>query len=226
MATRASHGRDANPIAGRSSDSFNAHRGGEPAWSHRRASSRPPRLWSHGSSSVSGHSAPPRALPRPTARSVALSCATRVAPIGCESGVESFRHAGTAPADRRARRSRSRFGPYGAGDARPMIDASVLVVGGGAIGGITAAKLAGEVRRVVVLDTNEEHVARLREPGLTYEEEAPSTPSRSRRPAPPTSSTASSTSRWSPSSRRSTRPPWSRSPRRGRWRRSSRSATG
>ena len=51
-----------------------------------------------------------------------------------------------------------------------MVDASVLVVGGGAIGGITAAKLAGEVRRVVVLDTNEDHVARLREPGLTYEE--------------------------------------------------------
>ena len=49
-----------------------------------------------------------------------------------------------------------------------MIDARVLVVGGGAIGGITAAKLAGEVRRVVVLDTNEEHVARLRDPGLTF----------------------------------------------------------
>ena len=52
-----------------------------------------------------------------------------------------------------------------------MIDASVLVVGAGAIGGITAAKLTGEVRRVVVLDTNEEHVARLRDPGLTFEEE-------------------------------------------------------
>ena len=51
-----------------------------------------------------------------------------------------------------------------------MIDASVLVVGGGAIGGITAAKLAGHVRRVVVLDTNGEHVARLRDPGLTLEE--------------------------------------------------------
>jgi 2-dehydropantoate 2-reductase len=51
-----------------------------------------------------------------------------------------------------------------------MVDASVLVVGGGAIGGITAAKLAGEVRRVVVLDTNEEHVEHLREPGLSYEE--------------------------------------------------------
>ena len=52
-----------------------------------------------------------------------------------------------------------------------MIDANVLVVGGGAIGGITAAKLTGEVRRVVVLDTNEDHVERLREPGLTYEED-------------------------------------------------------
>ena len=52
-----------------------------------------------------------------------------------------------------------------------MNDASVLVVGAGAIGGITAAKLAGDVRRVVVLDTNEEHLARLRDPGLTFEEE-------------------------------------------------------
>jgi 2-dehydropantoate 2-reductase len=51
-----------------------------------------------------------------------------------------------------------------------MIDAAVLVVGGGAIGGITAAKLAGTVRRVTVLDANAEHVARLRDPGLVYEE--------------------------------------------------------
>jgi 2-dehydropantoate 2-reductase len=51
-----------------------------------------------------------------------------------------------------------------------MIEASVLVVGGGAIGGITAAKLTGEVRRVVVLDSNEQHVERLRAPGLTFEE--------------------------------------------------------
>jgi 2-dehydropantoate 2-reductase len=42
-----------------------------------------------------------------------------------------------------------------------MIDASVLVVGGGAIGGVTAAKLTGALRRVVVLDASEEHVARL-----------------------------------------------------------------
>jgi 2-dehydropantoate 2-reductase len=51
-----------------------------------------------------------------------------------------------------------------------MIDASVLVVGGGAIGGITAAKLTGQLRRVVVLDTDEAHVARLRDPGLTFVE--------------------------------------------------------
>jgi 2-dehydropantoate 2-reductase len=44
-----------------------------------------------------------------------------------------------------------------------MIDASVLVVGGGAIGGVTAAKLTGAVRRVVVLDADAEHVARLNE---------------------------------------------------------------
>lgn len=42
-----------------------------------------------------------------------------------------------------------------------MIDASVLVVGGGAIGGVTAAKLTGSVRRVVVLDASEDHVRRL-----------------------------------------------------------------
>jgi 2-dehydropantoate 2-reductase len=43
-----------------------------------------------------------------------------------------------------------------------MIEASVLVVGAGAIGGITAAKMTGEVRRVAVLDTNKEHVERMR----------------------------------------------------------------
>ena len=42
-----------------------------------------------------------------------------------------------------------------------MIEASVLVVGAGAIGGVTAATMAGGVRRVVVLDANEEHVARM-----------------------------------------------------------------
>ncbi len=47
----------------------------------------------------------------------------------------------------------------------------MLVVGAGAIGGISAARMAREVRRVAVLDTNEEHVARMRDPGLIYEEE-------------------------------------------------------
>lgn len=44
-----------------------------------------------------------------------------------------------------------------------MIDASVLVVGGGAIGGVTAAKLTGAVRRVVVLDADRDRVRRLNE---------------------------------------------------------------
>jgi 2-dehydropantoate 2-reductase len=44
-----------------------------------------------------------------------------------------------------------------------MIDASVLVVGGGAIGGVTAARLTGALRRVAVLDASREHVERLRE---------------------------------------------------------------
>jgi len=52
-----------------------------------------------------------------------------------------------------------------------MIEASVLVVGGGAIGGISAARMAPAVRRVAVLDANAEHVERLRDPGLVYEEE-------------------------------------------------------
>jgi 2-dehydropantoate 2-reductase len=51
-----------------------------------------------------------------------------------------------------------------------VTDADILVLGGGAIGGITAAKLVGAVRRVVVLDTNAEHVAALRDPGLIFEE--------------------------------------------------------
>jgi 2-dehydropantoate 2-reductase len=42
-----------------------------------------------------------------------------------------------------------------------LIDASVLVVGAGAIGGVTAAKMAGGVRRVAVLDANTEHVERM-----------------------------------------------------------------
>jgi 2-dehydropantoate 2-reductase len=51
-----------------------------------------------------------------------------------------------------------------------MLEASILVVGGGAIGGITAAKLAPALRRVTVLDANAEHVAALRDTGLVYEE--------------------------------------------------------
>ena len=51
-----------------------------------------------------------------------------------------------------------------------MIEASVLVVGAGAIGGIAAAKMVGAVRRVAVLDTNEEHVELMREPGLLLDE--------------------------------------------------------
>ena len=51
-----------------------------------------------------------------------------------------------------------------------MIDAAVLVVGGGAIGGVTAAKLTGEVRRVVVLDADREHVERLRGDGLLLDD--------------------------------------------------------
>ena len=47
-----------------------------------------------------------------------------------------------------------------------MTDASVLVVGAGAIGGVTAAKLVGKIERVAVLDANAEHVARMRDPGL------------------------------------------------------------
>ncbi len=47
-----------------------------------------------------------------------------------------------------------------------MVDLDVLVVGGGAIGGVTAALMTGQVRRVMVLDANREHVERLRDPGL------------------------------------------------------------
>ena len=51
-----------------------------------------------------------------------------------------------------------------------MIEASVLVVGAGAIGGITAAKMEAGVRRVSVLDANKEHVERMRDPGLLLDE--------------------------------------------------------
>ena len=51
-----------------------------------------------------------------------------------------------------------------------MIEASVLVVGAGAIGGVTAAKMTGEVRRVAVLDANEEHVERMKGEGLLIDD--------------------------------------------------------
>ncbi len=51
-----------------------------------------------------------------------------------------------------------------------MVDASVLVVGAGAIGGVTAAKLTEGVRRVAVLDANEAHVARMRVDGLLIDD--------------------------------------------------------
>nr|MBA4115822.1 2-dehydropantoate 2-reductase [Rubrobacter sp.] len=51
-----------------------------------------------------------------------------------------------------------------------MIEASILVVGAGAIGGVTAAKMKGGVRRVSVLDADEEHVSRMRDPGLLLDE--------------------------------------------------------
>jgi len=51
-----------------------------------------------------------------------------------------------------------------------MIEASVLVIGAGAIGGVTAAKMEGGVRRVSVLDANAEHVERMRDPGLLLDE--------------------------------------------------------
>jgi 2-dehydropantoate 2-reductase len=51
-----------------------------------------------------------------------------------------------------------------------MIDASVLVIGGGAIGGVTAAKLTGALRRVAVLDADREHVERLRGDGLELDD--------------------------------------------------------
>ena len=46
----------------------------------------------------------------------------------------------------------------------------VLVVGAGAIGGVTAAMMADAGVRVTVLDANEEHVARMREPGLLIDD--------------------------------------------------------
>lgn len=46
------------------------------------------------------------------------------------------------------------------------IEANVLVVGGGAIGGVITASMMGSVRRLAVLDTNREHVRLMRDLGL------------------------------------------------------------
>jgi 2-dehydropantoate 2-reductase len=51
-----------------------------------------------------------------------------------------------------------------------MIEASVLVVGAGAIGGVTAAKMTDKVQRVTVLDANREHVERMRGDGLLIDD--------------------------------------------------------
>ena len=51
-----------------------------------------------------------------------------------------------------------------------MVEASVLVVGAGAIGGVTAAKMTRESRRVAVLDANAEHVERMRGDGLLLDD--------------------------------------------------------
>jgi 2-dehydropantoate 2-reductase len=50
-----------------------------------------------------------------------------------------------------------------------MIDGRVLVIGAGAIGGVTAGLMTGQVERVAVIDANAEHVRRLRAPGLLLE---------------------------------------------------------
>jgi 2-dehydropantoate 2-reductase len=47
-----------------------------------------------------------------------------------------------------------------------VIGARVLVIGTGAVGGVIAGLMTGRVARVVALDANPEHVARLRDPGL------------------------------------------------------------
>ena len=51
-----------------------------------------------------------------------------------------------------------------------VVEASVLLVGAGAIGGVTAAKMTGRVRGVAVLDANEEHVERMRGSGLLLDD--------------------------------------------------------
>ncbi|MGI8910100.1 MAG: ketopantoate reductase family protein [Rubrobacteraceae bacterium] len=51
-----------------------------------------------------------------------------------------------------------------------MNGASILVVGAGAIGGVTAAMMTEAGIRVAVLDANEEHVERMRDPGLLIDD--------------------------------------------------------
>ena len=51
-----------------------------------------------------------------------------------------------------------------------MSGADMLVVGAGAIGGVTAAKMADAGLRVAVLDADERHVARMRDPGLLIDD--------------------------------------------------------
>jgi 2-dehydropantoate 2-reductase len=51
-----------------------------------------------------------------------------------------------------------------------MIEANVLVVGAGAIGGVAAAKMEGRVRHVTVLDANREHAGIMRDPGLLLDD--------------------------------------------------------
>lgn len=51
-----------------------------------------------------------------------------------------------------------------------MAENRILVVGAGAIGGVTAAKLTEAGHDVVALDANRDHVARLREPGLDLDD--------------------------------------------------------
>jgi 2-dehydropantoate 2-reductase len=50
-----------------------------------------------------------------------------------------------------------------------MDDASILIVGGGAIGGVTAALLSDHVTRLAVLDPAVEHARLMRTPGLRVE---------------------------------------------------------
>ena len=51
-----------------------------------------------------------------------------------------------------------------------MNGASILVVGAGAIGGVTAAMMTEAGIRVAVLDANDEHVERMRDPGLLIDD--------------------------------------------------------